>query len=127
MRLTPDAADGIRPPETELIRSTLILRGVPADKVTILPGEINSTADEAMALAGFLDSHPDATVAIVTNDFHTRRARRVFRKTLGRRAGQIYMVAAPTDNFSADDWWQHDDGFVTYVGETAKTVYYAMR
>ena len=127
MRLTPDATDGILPPESELIRSTLILRGVPEEKVTILPGEINSTADEAQALASFLEGHPDATVAIVTNDFHTRRARRVFRKALGTRAGQIYMFAAPTDGFSAEDWWQSERGFMTYLGETVKSGYYALR
>jgi uncharacterized SAM-binding protein YcdF (DUF218 family) len=107
MRLMPDQVDGIVPPESDLIRSTLIDRGVPAEKVIILPGEINSTADEALALARFLDDHPNRTVAIVTNDFHTRRA--------------------PTDDFSADNWWHSEAGFMTYLGETVKSTAYALR
>jgi uncharacterized SAM-binding protein YcdF (DUF218 family) len=127
LRPTADAADGITPPDSDLIRDVLIRRGVPADRITLLPGEVNSTADEAAALARFLDDHPDATVAIVTSDFHTRRARSIFGRALGPRAGQVNFVAAPTDRFSAADWWQTERGFETYVGETAKTAYYAVR
>jgi uncharacterized SAM-binding protein YcdF (DUF218 family) len=126
LRLTADAADGIVPQESDLIHEVLVRRGVPADRIITLPGEVNSTADEATALARFLDDRPGATVAIVTNDFHTGRARSIFRRALGPRAGQVYFVAAPTDRFSAADWWQTELGFVTYMGETAKAAYYAV-
>ena len=58
MRLIPDAAEGIDPPESDQIRDVLVRRGVPADRITLLPGEVNSTTDEAAALARFLDDHP---------------------------------------------------------------------
>ena len=126
LRLTADARDGIVPGDSELIRRVLEQRGVPADKIIALAGEENSTFDEATALNRFLDDHPDATVAIVTNDFHTRRARRVFRHVLGPRGSQIYMVAAPTDRVTPDNWWKTEHGSALYLSETFKTLYYAI-
>jgi uncharacterized SAM-binding protein YcdF (DUF218 family) len=126
LRLTADARDGIVPSDSELIRRVLEERGVPADKVIPLAGEVNSTFDEATALAHFLDDHPEATVAIVTNDFHTRRARSIFRRVLGARGGQIYMVAAPTDRVTPNNWWKTERGSAIYLSETFKTLYYAV-
>jgi uncharacterized SAM-binding protein YcdF (DUF218 family) len=100
---------------------------VPADRVTVLPGVVDSTFDEAGSLARFLDAHPDATVAIVTDDYHTRRARRAFRKVLGDRARQLRFAATPVDGVAADNWWQTPAGFRTYVGETFKAGYYELR
>lgn len=125
LRSTPDDADGIVPPEGELVRAVLVARGVPPERVTALPGAVNSTAEEAAALAQFLDDHPGATIAVVTNDFHTRRAGAIFRRALGPRAAQVYLAAAPTDGFSAADWWTTETGFVTYLGETAKAAYFS--
>jgi uncharacterized SAM-binding protein YcdF (DUF218 family) len=126
-RPSPEAEDRVLLDDTEVVRRVLVARGVPADRVMTLPGVVNSTFDEAHALARFLDDHPDATVAAVTHDFHTRRARSVFRKALGPRAGQVYFVATPLDRASADTWWHTETGFVTYLGETFKAGYYAVR
>jgi uncharacterized SAM-binding protein YcdF (DUF218 family) len=126
LRLTADARDGIVPGDSDLIRRVLEKRGVPADKVIALAGEVNSTFDEATALARFLDDHAEATVAIVTNDFHTRRARSIFRRVLGSRAGQIYMVATPTDRVTPENWWKTERGSALYLSETFKTFYCAV-
>lgn len=127
LRPSADARDGVVPDDTDLIRRVLVARGVPAGRVTRLPGEVNSTADEARALARFLDDHPEATVAVVTNDFHTRHARRILYRAVGRRAGQVYLVAAPTDRVRPDTWWTSERGCAIYLSETFKSVYYAVR
>jgi len=123
----PDAADGLAPGETELVRRLLRARGVPEDRVQILPGAVTSTFDEAHSLGRFLDAHPDATVAVVTDDYHTRRARRVFRRVLGPRAAQVHFVATPVDGVTAADWWKSARGFRTYLAETFKAGYYEVR
>lgn len=127
VRPSPDELDGVVEPEAEVTRRALLARGVPADRVTVLEGEADSTFDEARALARFLDGRPDATVAVVTHDFHTRRARAVFRSVLGDRAGRLHFVSTPSDGYSAADWWTTEDGFTTYLTETIKSVYYAAR
>ncbi len=113
--------------ELEITKKILESRGVPPDKVVILPGEITSTADEARTLATFLADHPQATVTVVTNGFHTRRARLVFRKFLGEDAGRVAFVGVPRDGVDPECWWQTPAGCGVYVSETCKLPYYWLR
>jgi uncharacterized SAM-binding protein YcdF (DUF218 family) len=121
---SPDAEDGIVPPDELLFREILQRRGIRDDQIRILPGAGNSTFADAQGLRAFLDQHPDETVAVVTDVYHVRRARWVFHKVLGEKAENVYFAAAPSDTFSADDWWRCEDGLKTYVGEYCKLVVY---
>jgi uncharacterized SAM-binding protein YcdF (DUF218 family) len=120
VQLSHDNEEGRALPEHELIRRVLLKRGVAADRIVQLPGECASTQDEARALARFLEQEPNATVAVVTHAFHTRRARILFDRILGERSSQVYFVGTPSDECSPDDWWQSEEGFVTYTLEYAK-------
>ena len=120
VHLSSENREGLGPPEHEVICGALRARGLPPDRITLLPGECGSTLDEARSLARFLDSKPGATVTVVTHAFHTRRARRLFRRILGDRIQQVHFVAAPCDRFTAEDWWQSEDGFATYTTEYIK-------
>jgi uncharacterized SAM-binding protein YcdF (DUF218 family) len=115
-----DAEDGVRPPEQEITRRVLLARGVPADWVEKLPDDCQNTVDETHALARYLDAHPGTTVAVVTHGFHTRRARVLFRRALGANADRVYFVAAPSDKFTAEDWWRSEEGVETYATEYLK-------
>lgn len=106
--------------EQDVMTRVLRLRGVPADSIVLLPDECDSTLDETYALARYLDREPAQRVTIVTNDFHTRRARLLFSRVLGERMSRVRFVAAPTDGFDADSWWQSEDGVVTYTTEYVK-------
>jgi len=128
-------ADSVGPhgtlvPEHELSRRVLLARGVPASDIILLDREATTTHDEAHALADFLKDHPAARMAVVTNHFHTRRARWVFRQVLGNgssaggKAPVLCFVSAPTDDFSLDRWWETEDGFMTVLGENLKLVFY---
>jgi uncharacterized SAM-binding protein YcdF (DUF218 family) len=117
----------IVPPNHEIICRTLRLRGVPEDKITILEGQTSSTFGDIGALAEFLDSSPGDRVLIVTDNFHTRRARWVAARVLGDRLEQVSFVSAPVDEFRPDNWWQSDLGFKMIVGEYLKFAYYIVR
>jgi uncharacterized SAM-binding protein YcdF (DUF218 family) len=119
--------NGEVPAEQEIIRRVLVARGVPAQALVLLGGEADSTRDEAAALAQFLESRPDRSVAVVTNAFHTRRARSIFRKVLGERAAQVFFVAAPVDGFNGHDWWCYEAGLRTYADEYIKWAFYSLR
>jgi uncharacterized SAM-binding protein YcdF (DUF218 family) len=116
------AAEGFGVPEQETSKKVLLARGVTAGQIVLLPGECNSTEDEANALARFLETQPGLRVAVVTNNFHTRRARLLFARILGSRIDQVTFVAAPTDGFDADTWWQCEEGVVTYTTEYMKLI-----
>ena len=100
---------------------------VPAEDITILDGEAESTYDEAGQLARFLQSLPDAQIVVVTSHYHTRRARWVFARVLGNRIKQVSFFSAPTDYFQLQKWWQVKEGSVAVVGEYLKLTYYALR
>jgi uncharacterized SAM-binding protein YcdF (DUF218 family) len=124
-RLAPQNEDRLVPPEDSLIRGVLRARGVPDEAVVALPGEVASTRDEARALNRFLDAEPDATVAVVTNGYHTRRSRMLFRHELGERMARVHFVAAPA-GWGADHWWRSEEGFTSCVTEYFKLAYYGL-
>jgi uncharacterized SAM-binding protein YcdF (DUF218 family) len=124
---SPEAEDGLAPPEHEMTSAILVRRGVSPDGITVLPGEVNSTSDEAQSLAAFLADKPSCSVAVVTNHFHTRRASWVFKKALGPKAGQVRFVGAPVDGFDETNWWHHEAGVTSYLTEYVKLPYYWLR
>jgi uncharacterized SAM-binding protein YcdF (DUF218 family) len=126
-RRSPEQEEGLRPSEAEVTRRVLRARGAPDGAVITLPGEVDSTRDEAQALRRFLETEPDTSVAVVPNGFHTRRARMLFRHELGDRMAQVHFVGAPTDGFGADDWWRSEGGFCCYATEYFKLVYHGLR
>jgi uncharacterized SAM-binding protein YcdF (DUF218 family) len=119
---SPESLDGLMPDEHEVMRQVLLKRGVPADAIVLLPAEVDSTADEARALGRYLDEHPGRRVGVVTNNYHTRRARWIFRTELGERAADMPFFGAPNDHFDGNDWWRSETGCALYTNEFLKMV-----
>ena len=122
----PAVEDGIIPPSYELDRRVLLRRGVPEDKIVILDGQARSTYDEMSALAEFLAPVSEASVTVVTTDFHTRRARWICNRVLGEQARRFSFVSTPCSEFSTESWWQVEKGFLLIVGEYIKLAIYAV-
>ena len=118
----PELVDGKTLPDHEVIRRVLLAQGVRNDAIFLLPGECSSTRDEAAALAGYLDSNPNVSVAIVTNSLYTRRARSIMCGRLGKSSNRVFFVGAPTDHFDATNWWKTEDGFLAYATEYFKLI-----
>ncbi len=124
-RLNALAEDGLVPKEEEIARQVLLARGVDADDI-VLPKykRVRSTADEARLLNDFMEKHPQARFIVVTNTFHTRRARWIFQTILHDKVSRVQFVSAPTDGFGASDWWHTSKGTVTYLTEYGKLIAY---
>jgi len=121
---SPQVEDGIAPPTHEIIRRVLTLRGVAEQRIVVLDHRgTNSSWDDLQALADFLADHPGATAAVLTNDYHTRRARWIVRRVLGRSA-RVLVFGVPAEGFGPHDWWHYRGGVHLYVGEYAKLVVY---
>jgi uncharacterized SAM-binding protein YcdF (DUF218 family) len=125
-RVAPLPADAAKllPESSEINRRVLVARGVVAFHVTILPGAAKTTYDEATALDSFLGAHPRARVLVVTDGFHTRRSRWVFRHVLGERASQVGFVSASTDEFDLAYWWRDQWGLAAIGAEYLKLAAY---
>lgn len=127
VEVPPEAAEGLALPEREVARRILLASAVPPEAIVEVDGEVTSTQDEARTLARFLDQHPEAEVAVVTNDYHTRRARMLFERQVPGHSRRLHFVAAPTRGFGPDNWWKLNNGVATYVTEFAKLCRDAVR
>ena len=123
---SPEVEAGMLPAWGELVKRVLVYRGVRPEDVILLGDGIDSTYDEARALADFLRSRPAARVTVVTSNFHTRRARWVFSQVLGSQMKQVSFFSAPTEAFQTDNWWRSEGGFLTILGENLKFFLYLL-
>jgi uncharacterized SAM-binding protein YcdF (DUF218 family) len=112
--------------QDQLVRAVLQHGGISAERIHTL-GAVENTFQEAQALGRFLQSHPGATVTVVTNDYHSRRARWVIRRVLESGNSRVHFVTAPTNGFNQSNWWLFETGLVLYVTEYGKLMFYLAR
>ena len=122
---TPATVDGLQPPEHEIISRVLQVEGVDAEDICLLPEAITSTYDEAQSLARFLDANPDRSVTVVSDGFHLRRARWVFRRVLEKEdAKRLSFASAEVEGIHRGNWWKIQKGVSIYLSEYLKLPYY---
>ena len=124
--LTSERFEG-QPTERGLTERILLHEGIALEQIIALPHDVLTTTDEAEALAEFLEAHPEATVTVLTSRYHTRRAKLIFGRELGERAGQLRFLGTPSDYFDESDWWRTEEGTRAYVLEYAKLAYNVVR
>ncbi len=98
---------------------------IPDAAIVLLPGPVDSTTEEVARLGRFLEDHPNSAVTVVTSDYHTRRARLLFRRA-NLHASSLSFVAAPIEEFDATNWWQSERGCITYLREYVKLAAYSL-
>ena len=79
-----------------------------------------STFDEAEDVLAYGKDKGWKRIIIVTDEFHTRRARYAFEKIFDDSGIEVEVAGAPNEVFSDDDWWQSDSGISCYFLETIK-------
>lgn len=80
-----------------------------------------STKEEARELVPELRRRGVNTVLVVTTNFHTRRARRIFRAEAHGNP-EILVVAAQDKHFRPDDWWTNREAQKAVFLEWTKTL-----
>ena len=98
-RLRPSA--GI----AELMEHDLIERGVPRDKIVRFVHDADSSLEEARALARLVRERRWHSVIVVTSNFHTRRARYIFRRVFPQGV-EVRMASARDGDFDPEHWWE---------------------
>jgi len=124
--LSPAEVEKLIPEEIDLAKELLERSGVPAEAVMELPmpGRASSTFEEALALRSLVTAEGLQRVIIVTNGYHSRRARWVFRRVLRGTSVELLMAPADCWRFDETNWWQSETGLMTYVNEYIKFAYY---
>jgi uncharacterized SAM-binding protein YcdF (DUF218 family) len=99
-------------------------RGFPADRFVAIRHTAMSTREEARVLLAELAKRQVTRVNVVTSNFHTRRARRIFLEVERERGGgpQIRMVATPDPIFDPETWWHSREGCKTAFLEWTKAI-----
>ncbi len=118
---------GVVPSYYEINLKVLDYGGVPRDRVVCLDSEVNTTFDEAKAVADYLAEHPAKRLLIVTEGPHSRRARWIFQQVLAGRPVEILMFSGPAEDFDNENWWRNENGFLYVVSEYFKLFYYGLR
>ena len=104
-------------------------RGVPQEKIEIVPGIVSSTYDEAVALREYAAKKNLRSIIIVTSAYQSRRAlwtfRRVFRNS-GIGIG-LDPVEPGEQSPRSTTWWRYRLGWEMVPGEYLKIAYYRLR
>jgi uncharacterized SAM-binding protein YcdF (DUF218 family) len=98
------------PHNTDIVREVAVQLGVPAEKITVIPGDALSTQDEAVQVREYLKNEPDIdSLIIVTSKSHSGRAKKIFVKAMSSIDREIKVLSCPTeyDDFNAEKRWQN--------------------
>jgi uncharacterized SAM-binding protein YcdF (DUF218 family) len=110
--------------ESDLAIAFAVSKGIPAEWFVGFPNDTLSTREEAAAVLGELRRRQVSSFLLVTSDYHTARARRIY-LAAERAAGggpRVRTVAAPDEFFRADSWWKNREGQKIVFTEWCKTV-----
>ncbi len=110
--------------ESDMAIAYAVHRGEPLQWFIPVPHHAESTAEEAWEVLRALEIRNARTFLLVTSDYHTARAGRIFRKAIrDSNAGlEMRVVAAPDRWFRADSWWKSREGRKIFLSEWMKTV-----
>lgn len=98
-RLRPNA--GI----AELMEHDLVERGVPRDNIVRLAHDGDSTREEAEALTRLVSERKWRSAIVVTSNYHTRRARYIFRRVFPQGI-EVRVASAHDGDFDPKSWWE---------------------
>jgi uncharacterized SAM-binding protein YcdF (DUF218 family) len=100
---------------------------VPEQSIIPFGNEVSSTFEEALALRDWVEHTGAKKLIIVSDPFHTRRVRWLFRKELSATSIQILTVAAPALKYDASNWWQTEQGLIEFQNELIKYIIYRLK
>lgn len=107
--------------EDEFAIPFIVDRGYPREWFEPFRIEARSTREEVREVIGEMRRRGIGTVLVVTSDFHTRRARRLFTAESDGNP-EIITIAAHDKIFRASDWWRSREGRKVFFYEWTKTL-----
>ena len=110
--------------ESDYAIAYAVRQGFPAQWFIALPHSALSTREEASIVLAELQRRHVRSFLLVTSDFHSARARRIFLAAARAIAGapEMRTVAVPGEYFRPDSWWRTREGQKTAFFEWSKTV-----
>ena len=109
--------------DTEQAKNALTALGVPADSITVLPGDALSTLSEAIITRKYLTGNPAIdTLMIVTSATHSRRASMIFRTAFRKKDIPVCVITVPSEysGFEPGKWWRRKEDIQKVLSEYVK-------
>jgi len=106
--------------ECDLAIPFAVREGYPESYFIHFENPAHSTQEEAQLVAEKLRSMGVKRVILVTSNFHTRRAEKIFHRAAPDL--ETFMVAAPDENFQPNTWWKNREARKTFLLEWTKTI-----
>lgn len=94
----------------------------PARRAVMCPHRATSTIEEAQALLPCLQQRGWRTLIVVTSNYHTRRAGRIWRRAF-RDADppvRVFLHGVADGDFEPHGWWRSRRHAKTFLAETSK-------
>jgi uncharacterized SAM-binding protein YcdF (DUF218 family) len=108
---------------TEQARNSAVVLGIPADSITMLPGDAQSTLTEAKVVRDYLANKTSIdTIILVSSPAHMRRASMIFKTALKDAETPVYIECCPStySDFDAKHWWRRKEDIQSVLSEFVK-------
>jgi hypothetical protein len=126
-------AEPVKPADNELVRrgipyedtaarSARQLRSLGVMTIEQIPGTVTGTEAEGQILLAWCARRQYRSVVVVSNPDHSRRLRRVFRRSVRGHGLNVLVRSARYSNFDPDRWWETRAGIRTEIVEFQKLV-----
>lgn len=107
----------------QLSADYMVSLGAPREAMILFP-DTTSTRDEALACLQLAREKGLDTLLVITDNYHTRRARLTFRKVFADSGVRIVLVGAEPEWFSVNAWWTQERSLQAVLEEYLKLVLY---
>ena len=101
----------------QLMQRDLTERGVPAKAVVVFAHSAGNTQEEAKALQKLAVERHWRHVLVVTSNYHTRRARYIFRRVWPPDY-EFRVIAANDRSYDPATWWESRNGLKYFLYES---------
>ena len=101
--------------------------GVAESAIEKIPRAVAGTEDEGRALPGWCRERRFRSVVVVTTADHSRRLRRLLRRSMQGEATRVGVRASRYSPFDPDRWWSTREGVRTGIVELQKLAFDVVR
>ena len=101
--------------------------GIDPNAIEEIPRAVAGTEDEGRALPGWCRDRRFRSVVVVTTSDHSRRLRRLLRRSMQGQPTRVGVRASRYSPFDPDRWWSSREGVRTGIVELQKLLFDVVR
>jgi uncharacterized SAM-binding protein YcdF (DUF218 family) len=129
----PDGYDlfqqkGVAYPESrDLLVMALENLGVPESALVISDTPVKSTHEEAVVVKALMTEKNYRSVILITSPPHSRRAWLTFKRVMGNKEMQMFVLPTPYSKYNPEDWWTKREYVQEVILEYERLAYDSLR